>query len=52
VKVGDGAHVGTGATIIQDINVGANAVVGAGAVVIRSVMKKTRVFGVPAKEAE
>ena len=52
VKVGDGAHVGTGAIIIQDLSVGANAVIGAGAVVVRSVIKQTRVFGVPAKEVE
>jgi len=41
--------VGTGATIIQGLDLGEKALVGAGAVVIRDVAAGTKVLGVPAK---
>ncbi len=44
-----GAAVGANATILPDINIGANAVVGAGSVVTRTVAASTVVCGNPAK---
>ncbi len=44
-----GAAIGANATILPDINIGANAVVGAGSVVTRSVGNSTIVCGNPAK---
>lgn len=49
VHYGEGAFVGTGATLIPGIRVGAWAVVGAGAVVARDVPDRARVAGVPAR---
>jgi acetyltransferase-like isoleucine patch superfamily enzyme len=49
VVVEDGAHVGTGATIIQNIRIGANSTVGAGAVVIKNIPPNVTVIGVPAR---
>jgi sugar O-acyltransferase (sialic acid O-acetyltransferase NeuD family) len=49
VRIGAGAIVYTGATLIPDVAIGENSVVGAGAVVIRSVAPNSKVAGVPAK---
>ena len=49
VAVGEGCDLGTGATIIQGIEIGPWAVVGAGAVVVRDVPADSTVVGVPAK---
>jgi UDP-perosamine 4-acetyltransferase len=49
VQVGEGAHVGTGASVIQGVRIGGNSVVGAGALVIRNVPDGFVVHGVPAK---
>jgi len=49
VTVGEGSHIGIGATILQGVRIGTNAVVGAGAVVLRDVPDGDRVAGVPAR---
>ncbi|MNY73659.1 Galactoside O-acetyltransferase [compost metagenome] len=49
MKIGNNVHIGTGAVIIQGINIGSNSVVGAGSVVINDVAGGTIVVGVPAK---
>ena len=43
-------HIGTGATVIQGIHIGAGALVGAGAVVIKNVDTGAKVVGIPAKD--
>jgi serine acetyltransferase len=48
VRVDDGAFVGIGATVIQNLRIGRDATVGAGAVVIHDVAARTTVVGVPA----
>jgi serine acetyltransferase len=50
VHLEQGVHVGTGATLIQGIRVGAASTVGAGAVVLHDVAAGITVAGVPAKE--
>jgi acetyltransferase-like isoleucine patch superfamily enzyme len=52
VHVEEGADVGTGASVIQGITVGAWSVVGAGAAVVRDVEPHTTVVGVPASVIE
>lgn len=47
--VGDGASIGTGATILGGIKIGKNALVGAGAVVTKNVPDNAVVVGNPAK---
>jgi sugar O-acyltransferase (sialic acid O-acetyltransferase NeuD family) len=48
VRIDEGADIGTGATFIQGIAVGAWSIVGAGAVVTRDVPPNATVVGVPA----
>ena len=48
VRIGRGAWVGAGATILPGVTVGEDAVVAAGAVVTRDVAPRTLVGGVPA----
>jgi acetyltransferase-like isoleucine patch superfamily enzyme len=49
VVIGFGADIGTNATILPGVRVGANAIVGAGAVVTRDVPDYAIVGGVPAR---
>jgi acetyltransferase-like isoleucine patch superfamily enzyme len=49
VIIGYGADIGTNATILPGVRVGANAIVGAGAVVTADVPEYAVVAGVPAK---
>jgi sugar O-acyltransferase (sialic acid O-acetyltransferase NeuD family) len=49
VRVGQGAWIGIGSTIIQCVQIGEHAVVGAGAVVLRDVPAYATVVGVPAR---
>ena len=49
-RVERGASIGTGATILGGINIGARAIVGAGAVVTRDVPPDSVVAGNPARE--
>lgn len=49
VVIGFGADIGTNATILPGVHVGANAIVGAGAVVTEDVPEYAVVAGVPAK---
>jgi acetyltransferase-like isoleucine patch superfamily enzyme len=44
-----GASIGSGATILSNVNVGENAIVGAGSVVTKDVPRDTIVAGNPAK---
>ncbi len=47
--LGDGVVVGTGATVLGNIHVGANSKIGAGSVVIRSVPESSTVVGIPGR---
>ena len=49
VKIGERVLVGTGAQILQYLEVGAGATVGAGAVVVKAVPEGVTVAGVPAR---
>ena len=49
VVIGYGADIGTNATILPGVRIGAQAIVGAGAVVTGSIAEYTVVAGVPAK---
>ena len=49
VVVGYGADIGTNATLLPGVNVGAHSIVGAGAVVTTDVPEYAIVAGVPAK---
>lgn len=49
IRIERGAWLATGATVLQDVVVGADAVVAAGAVVTRDVAPRTLVAGVPAR---
>jgi sugar O-acyltransferase (sialic acid O-acetyltransferase NeuD family) len=49
VHVETGVFVGTGAKIINQVNIGANSVVGAGAVVSKSLPPNCTAVGIPAK---
>lgn len=48
-KVGRGASIGTGSTILSNISIGENAIVGAGSVVTKDVPANTIVAGNPAR---
>jgi acetyltransferase-like isoleucine patch superfamily enzyme len=49
VTVGEIAHIGTGARVIQGIMIGERAMIAAGAVVVRDVLPDVAVAGVPAR---
>ena len=49
VKVNESVYVGTGAKIINQIEIGNNTIVGAGAVVTKSLLADCTAVGVPAK---
>jgi acetyltransferase-like isoleucine patch superfamily enzyme len=49
VRIGRGAWIAAGATVLQGVTVGDDAVVAAGAVVTRDVPARTLVAGVPAR---
>jgi UDP-perosamine 4-acetyltransferase len=49
VTVGEGAHIGIGASVRQGIRIGRNSVVGVGAAVVSDVPDDTIVVGVPAR---
>lgn len=49
VRADEGAYIGTGATILPGIHLGAYSTIGAGAVVTRDVPAHTTVVGVPAR---
>ena len=49
VHVGEGAHIGIGAVILQGVSIGKWAVVGAGAVVLSDIADYTVAVGNPAK---
>ncbi len=49
IRVGRGAWIAAGATVLQGVTVGDDAVVAAGAVVTRDVPARTLVAGVPAR---
>jgi acetyltransferase-like isoleucine patch superfamily enzyme len=49
ITVDDGAWIGTGAIILDGVNVGHNSIVGAGAVVSKDVPPWTVVLGNPAR---
>lgn len=49
VTVGEGVYVGTGAKIINQLEIGDYAIIGAGAVVARTIPPRCTAVGVPAK---
>lgn len=49
VTIGEGVYVGTGAKIINQLNIGNYTIVGAGAVVSKTLPAKCTAVGVPAK---
>ena len=49
VELEEGAYVGTGAKIINQITVGQNSTIGAGAVVSKSIPSNCTAVGIPAK---
>lgn len=49
VKIGEGIYVGTGAKIINNLEIGFNTIIGAGAVVSKSLPENCTAVGVPAK---
>ncbi|MBB4664796.1 DapH/DapD/GlmU-related protein [Conexibacter arvalis] len=49
IRVGRGAWIAAGATVLQGVTIGEDAVVAAGAVVTKSVPPRTLVAGVPAR---
>jgi acetyltransferase-like isoleucine patch superfamily enzyme len=48
-RIGEGASIGSGATLMCGITVGENAIIGAGSVVLKDVPENTIVAGNPAK---
>jgi acetyltransferase-like isoleucine patch superfamily enzyme len=49
VTIGEDAHVGIGAVVIEGVSIGEGAFVAAGAVVVGDVPDGVRVAGVPAR---
>jgi acetyltransferase-like isoleucine patch superfamily enzyme len=49
IRIGRGAWIAAGATVLQGVTVGDDAVVAAGAVVTKDVPPRTLVAGVPAR---
>lgn len=49
VKINEGVYVGTGAKIINQIEIGGQTIVGAGAVVARTLPSRCTAVGIPAK---
>jgi len=49
VLIEEGVYVGTGAVIINQLNIGENTIVGAGSVVAKSLPKNCTALGIPAK---
>lgn len=49
VTIGEGVYVGTGAKIINQLEIGDYAIIGAGAVVAKSIPPRCTAVGVPAK---
>jgi acetyltransferase EpsM len=49
VVIGEGAFIGTNATIMPEVHIGPYATIGAGAVVLKDVAAGDTVVGVPAK---
>ena len=49
VKIGDNVHIGTGATIMPGVTVGANCIIGCDAVVTRDIPDGSIAVGVPAR---
>ena len=49
VNIGDGAHLGTGVTVLPGVTIGECAVIGAGAVVTEDVPPRTVAVGSPAR---
>lgn len=49
VKINEGVYVGTGAKIINQIEIGEQTIVGAGAVVARTLPSRCTAVGIPAK---
>jgi len=49
VKIGNGAFIGAGTTIIDHVTIGENSVIGAGSVVVKDIGANVVAFGNPAK---
>jgi len=49
VQLGDCAYIGTGAKIINLVEIGENTIIGAGAVVSKSLPANCTAVGIPAK---
>lgn len=49
VRIGEGSYIGTGAIILQGVQLGRRCIVGAGAVVVDSFPDDSVIVGVPAK---
>lgn len=49
VKVNEGVYVGTGAKIINQLEIGNHTIIGAGAVVVKNISANCTAVGVPAK---
>ena len=50
VCVGEGTHIGIGATVKNNINICGNCKIGAGAVVVKDITESATYIGVPAKK--